>query len=437
MPNATGGFFSRFRRQPVAVNNANKNLERNVGIYVQSYLKNRNKPNKVPPINNYMAKALHKYINTKRARVAGAAAAAAGNAGAPAPVQAAVASNVVNTPPSATPSNAGNNAANAAKRAGATPLQITAAAAGAAQQQAIGQNRGPNAAQQAGAEAAAQAAQQARPNASATQQAQTANAGAAAAGLSAPAAANAANLAYLNSLGNSLNTNTILKVQKMVNEPFSSNAVKKKALEVLNRLKKPNERVNLLKTLTNLNTNAKVNAAIKEIRGRNPNANWKNTKANGLTNGQKKVLNGLKMGKNYAGLVRQKAPNVNVNLGNTGLFKQAQTQRPAQAQAQAQEPKTNNRNVNAIRAKLNGPNMTPGEWYRYAATLGYNTGKYANEANRLFTGGTAADQAALKKLITKSLLSVHPNRKTSPKNEEIRKLLSQNLTKARNSIQIN
>jgi len=374
-----------------------------------------------------MAKALHKYINTKRARVAGAAAAAAGNAGAPAPVQAAVASNVVNTPPSATPSNAGNNAARAAQQAGATPTQQAAAAAGAAQQQALTNNKSPNAAQQAGAAAAANAAQQARPNAPATQQAQTANAGAAAAGLSAPAAANAANLAYLNSLGNSLNTNTIQKVQKMVNEPFSSNAVKKKALEVLNRLKKPNERANLLKTLTNLNTNAKVNAAIKEIRGKNPNANWKNTKANGLTNGQKKVLNGLKMGKNYVGLVRQKAPNVNVNLGNTGLFKQAA----------AQAPKTNNRNVNAIRAKLNGPNMTPGEWYRYAASLGYNTGKYANEANRLFTGGTAADQAALKKLITKSLLSVHPNRKTSPKNEEIRKLLSQNLTKARNSIQIN
>jgi hypothetical protein len=181
MPNATGGFFPRFRRQSVTVNNANKNLERNVGIYVKSYLKNRNVPNKVPPINNYMAKALHKYINTKRARVAGAAAAATGNAGASVPVQAEVAESVVHTPPSAPPSRTGNNAANAAQRAGATSLQITAAAAGAAQQQALGQNRGPNAAQQAGAEAAAAAAQQARPNASAAQQAQTAAAGAAAA----------------------------------------------------------------------------------------------------------------------------------------------------------------------------------------------------------------------------------------------------------------
>jgi hypothetical protein len=141
--------------------------------------------------------------------------------------------------------------------------------------------------------------------------------------------ANAENMAYLNSLGNMLNTNTIKKVQKIYNEPFSSNAVKKKALEVLNRLKKPNERVNLLKTLTNLNTNAKVNAAIKEIRGRNPNANWANVKTNGLTNGQKKVLNGLKMGKNYVGLVRQKTPNMTGNFGTANLFKQAQAQRPA------------------------------------------------------------------------------------------------------------
>jgi hypothetical protein len=173
-------FFSRFRRQP-SVNNANKNLERNVGIYVQSYLKNRNTPNKVPPINNYMARALHKYINTKRFRVSGAGAAAAGNAGATPLVQANIATAGMRTPPGAAPSTAGNNAARAAQQAGATPLQITAAAAGAAQQQALGQNKGPNAAQQAGAEAAANAAQQARPNASAAQQAQTAAAGAAAA----------------------------------------------------------------------------------------------------------------------------------------------------------------------------------------------------------------------------------------------------------------
>jgi hypothetical protein len=134
------------------------------------------------------------------------------------------------------------------------------------------------------------------------------------------------------------------------------------------------------------------------------------------------------MGKNYVGLVRQKTPNVNVNLGNTGLFKQAQTQ----------APKTNNRNVNAIRAKLAGPNMTPGEWYRYAASLGYNTGKYANEANRLFIMGPSG-QADLKKLLKKSMMEIHPNRgnQGNAKNLEIRKLLSQNLTEARNGMQIN
>ena len=399
MPNATGGFFSRFRRQPV--NNANKNLERNVGIYVQSYLKNRNVPNKVPPINNYMAKALHKYNNAQRARVAAAAAAAAGNAGAPQPVQAEVAAGVVKTSPSAPPSNAGNNAANAAKQAGATPLQITAAAAGAAQAQAQMQRQSPNAAQQAGAEAAAAAAQQARPNASATQQAQTAAAGAAAAGLPTTTVNNAAKVAAIN-------------------------ALKAQTEAVRAKLNKPNERVNLLKTLTNLNTNAKVNAAIKAVRGQNPNANWANTKANGLTNGQKKVLNGLKMGKNYVGLVRQKTPNVNVNLGNTGLFKQAQTQ----------APKVNNRNVNAIRAKLNGPNMSPGNWYRYAASLGYNTGKYANEANRLMTAG---NKKALSTFILKSMMAVHPNKgnRTNAKNQQIRNLLTRNLTKARSNLSEN
>ena len=92
MPNITPGFWSKFGRgAPPQGNKANSNLERNVGIYVQSYLKNRNVTNKVPPLNNFMAKALHTYINSKRARVGGAAAAAAGNAGASAPVQANIA----------------------------------------------------------------------------------------------------------------------------------------------------------------------------------------------------------------------------------------------------------------------------------------------------------------------------------------------------------
>jgi len=223
--------FSRFRRQSVTVNNANKNLERNVGIYVQSYLKNRNVPNKVPPINNYMAKALHKYINTKRARVAAAAAAATGNAGASPPVQAEVAESVVKTPPSASPSRTGNNAASAAQRAGATPLQITAAAAGAAQQQALGQNRGTNAAQQAGAEAAAAAAQQARPNASAAQQAQTAAAGAAAANVNAKRAA-------LEALLNGVTNNSITNPNRKSIEEVKKLKANLEALNINNNRKR-------------------------------------------------------------------------------------------------------------------------------------------------------------------------------------------------------
>ena len=397
MPNATGGFFSRFRK-PANVNNANKNLERNVGIYVQSYLKNRNVPNKVPPINNYMARALHKYINAKRVRAGANAAAAVKSAGGSNETAARAAQSAVQTSLSSTPATAGNNVRQALLAIQAPPVQQVAGAAAAANQQALALRQTPAAAQQAGAKAAAAATQQARPNATPAQQAQTAAAGAAAAGLPTTTVNNAAKVAAIN-------------------------ALKAQTEAVRAKLNKPNERVNLLKTLTNLNTNAKVNAAIKAVRGQNPNANWANTKANGLTNGQKKVLNGLKMGKNYVGLVRQKTPNVNVNLGNTGLFKQAQTQ----------APKTNNRNVNAIRAKLAGPNMTPGEWYRYAASLGYNTGKYANEANRLMTAG---NKKALSTFIIKSMMAVHPNKgnRTNAKNQQIRNLLTRNLTKARSNL---
>jgi len=217
MPNITSGFWSKFGKQPGAGgNNANRNLERNVGIYVQSYLKNRNTPNKVPPLNNLMANALHKYINAKRARVAAAAAAAAGNAGAPAQRQANIAAGTMSTPPSAPPSVAGNNAANAAKRAGATAIQQAAAAASAAQQQALVLHKPPAAAQQAGAEAAANAAQQARPNASAAQQAQTAAAGAEAANVNAKRAALEALLSGVtNNNITSPNGKSIAEVEKL------------------------------------------------------------------------------------------------------------------------------------------------------------------------------------------------------------------------------
>ena len=57
-----------------------------------------------------------------------------------------------------------------------------------------------------------------------------------------------------------------------------------------------NERRNLLKNLTNENTanNTKVANLVRTILNKNPNAKWANVNANGLTNGQRKVLNALK-----------------------------------------------------------------------------------------------------------------------------------------------
>lgn len=105
-------------------------------------------------------------------------------------------------------------------------------------------------------------------------------------------------------------------------------------------LSNKNNKRNILKTLTNANlaNNTKINATIKKIRGMNPNANWANVNANGFTNAQKKVLNGLKMGKNYVGLKRQATPAGNVNVGS--LF--APTQAPPAPARQAPPPPSKN-----------------------------------------------------------------------------------------------
>jgi hypothetical protein len=120
--------------------------------------------------------------------------------------------------------------------------------------------------------------------------------------------------------------------------------------------------------------------------------------------------------------------NRNKNVPTIRNIKQAQTQRPA--------PRVNNRNVNAIRARLNGPNMSPGNWYRYAASLGYNTSKYANEANRLLASG---NKKALSTFLLKSMMSIHPNKgnRENAKDQQIRNLLTRNLTKARNNLSKN
>lgn len=337
MPNTTGGFFSRFRK-PANVNNANKNLERNVGIYVQSYLKNRNVPNKVPPINNYMARALHKYINTKRVRVAGAGAAATGNAGASPQVQADVAARVANTPPSASPLMIGNKAANAAQQAGATPLQITAAAAGAAQAQAQMQRQSPNAVQQAGAEAAAQAAQQARPNATPAQQAQTAAAGAEAANGNAKRAALAA---LLNGVTNnnitSPNGKSIAEVEKL-----------KANLEALNI--NNNRKTNVLRLINN---RLRSNTVSGGSGGANINA------VRGAVNQNTNVMNQAQ--------AREELLRLNVLLGKVGTINNANLQTKIQNYRRRLSNKVNpmTRRQSLLRQGL-GSNLN---YARFARTL--------------------------------------------------------------------
>ncbi len=75
-----------------------------------------------------------------------------------------------------------------------------------------------------------------------------------------------------------------------------------------------------------------MNAAVKKLRGMNPNANWKGVNGANLTNGQKKVLNGLKLGAAYVGMTRQKAAQA-ASIYGGNLFKQAQA--PIQTTAPA------------------------------------------------------------------------------------------------------
>lgn len=376
MPNFTSSFWSKFgRRTPSQVNDANSNLERNVRVYVNSYLKNRNNQAKVPPLNKYVANALHKYINAKRIRSAGAAAAAVQAAGGNANNAARAAAAAAQTSPSASPAVAGQNVQNALLAIQAPPAQAAAAAAGAAKQQALALGQGSNAANNAGARAAANAANNARPNATPNQAANTAASGAAAAGLNANAQAAAAQAAAAAAV-----------------QPGETGAAAPLAMNI---------------NVPGSNTKVKV------VRN-NPGSNWRF--ANNANNSKYNLNNR-----------NQNKPTIR-NISTVNMFKQAQAQRPA--------PKVNNRNVNAIRAKLNGPNMSPGNWYRYAASLGYNTGKYANEANRLMTAG---NKKALSTFILKSMMAVHPNKgnRTNAKNQQIRNLLTRNLTKARSNLSEN
>ena len=175
--------------------NPNNKLANNVKAYVDGYLRNRNNSAKVPPLNSKMANALHTYINAKRARVPGAAAAGAANAGATSNIQTAAAIAAGNVPPSAPPSNVAPQTANAVRQAGGNMNQASGAATAAVAQHTANQGRTPN---QIARQTANAAVQTAPTNASPAKVAKTAANAAAAAvppANSTQAAANAAALA--------------------------------------------------------------------------------------------------------------------------------------------------------------------------------------------------------------------------------------------------
>ena len=189
--------WNPFRRGPpagaVLPNAAAINLNRNLRTYVSAYTNARNKNNNtsIPPLNTKVVNALKRYINAKRPKAAGAAAAAVNNAGGSNANAAAAAAGAANASGSS-PNNVGAAAAKPLLALGAPPAQVAAAAAGAAKQQALALGMGSSNANNVGANAAANAANAARPSATPQQAANAAATGAAAAGLPANAQGNAA-----------------------------------------------------------------------------------------------------------------------------------------------------------------------------------------------------------------------------------------------------
>ena len=364
--NRVKGFFTRTPASAApsaaAMNNLKKNqkLETNVKKFVNGYLSARNK-NNTTAMNNLtknIGTNVRAYVNMKRPTVTGAVAGAVQNTGASVPVQTAAAEAAEGVSPIANPETAAQQVSQAVTLNGGNNNQAAAAAAATAQHQALEQGQTPDAAQNEAVSASVKSA--VKNTSTPTEAAQTAAAGVLASGGNNANANKAAKLAALSSVLNNFNgkNNTWYSNQNLnalstkVNNAarninLNNNArarlnIVKRRINNAKKAKEPtranllkaqanqpapanqpvaNNRKNMLKTLTNLNTNAVVNARIKEIRGTNPNALWNNVNANGLTNGQKKVLNGLKMGKNYKGINRtQIAAANNINAGN--LFKQ-------------------------------------------------------------------------------------------------------------------
>ena len=383
MPNWSGIFRRRPATSAIPRSNATRlngstiALNANLRNYVNAYTNARNnnsKKNSIPPMNAKIVNSLKRYINSKRPKAAGAAAAAVNNAGGSNANAAAAAAGVAGSS-SSSPNTLAIAAAKPLLALEAPPAQVAAAAAGAAKQQALALGMGSNKANNVAANAAANAANAARPNATPTQAANAAAAGAAAAGLNGNAQANAAQAAAAAAVQPG-ETGSPAILEMNINVPGSNTKVK--------------------------------------VKRNNAGSNW--YFANSINNSKFNLNN------------RNQNKSTIRNISSGNMFKQAQAQRPA--------PRVNNRNVNAIRARLNGPNMSPGNWYRYAASLGYNTGKYANEANRLMAAG---NKKALSTFLLKSMMAVHPNKgnRSNAKNQQIRNLLTRNLTKARNNLSKN
>ena len=196
-------FMRMFFKAPNSgASKANKNLETNVRTYVNGYVRNRNDPTKVPPLNKAMANALHKYINSKRLRAAANVAAAVGNANGTKNVQNKAAATMVNASTNTNPENLGANVAQQVIQAGGNAKQAAAGAAAAAKQQALNQGKSLPLALTMGGNAAAEAAVQHTNTPGAAVEA--ANNGANAANLNAN---KAAKIAKIKALLNAVNVN--------------------------------------------------------------------------------------------------------------------------------------------------------------------------------------------------------------------------------------
>ena len=226
----------------------NSQLENGVKKFVNSYIRNRNSPNKVATINKELMNNVHKYVNYKRPRIAGAVSATAANANASLAVQEAAAEAVAATPPSAPPSVAGTNVQQAVLGAGGNNNQAMRTGAAAAANQAAQQGKTPNQIAVAAARAANQAAPPTAPPANI-------------AGAAGNAAGNAVPLA------NKANANRLARLHSLLNTYNGKNNMWYNNKNNLNSLVK-----NLNNASRNVNLNNNARARLNIVRKRIANA---------------------------------------------------------------------------------------------------------------------------------------------------------------------